>query len=68
MGLAAAGYGSLTVGGAGDAAVFKKHETTVRFGDREDLTDGRELRTGAVLYEPVLTVKSGMIVYRNILH
>ena len=62
------GEGMLTVGGVGDVAVFRRHEREVRFGDRAERTPGQETRTGRVVYEPVVTVKSGMIVYRNILY
>ena len=60
------GEGTLSIGGTGDVAVFKKHEKEVVFGDRTNLSPEQETLTGHVLYEPVLTVKSGMIVYRNI--
>ena len=62
------GEGSLTVGGAADIAVFRRHVREVTFGDRPLLTPGQETLTGHVVYEPVVTVKSGMIVYRNILY
>ena len=62
------GEGELRPGGAADIAVFRRHEREVTFGDRPAFTPGQETLTGHVVYEPVVTVKSGMIVYRNILY
>ena len=62
------GEGTLTVGGTADVAVFKKHEKEVVFGDREDGDPDQRTITGHVIYEPVVTVKSGSIVYRNIMY
>lgn len=62
------GQGSLTVGGKADVAVFKKHEREVAFGDRPNLDPNQATLIGHTVYEPVLTVKSGMVVYRNILY
>ena len=62
------GEGTLTVGGATDVAVFKKHEKEVVFGDRENGDPDQHTITGRIVYEPVVTVKNGIIVYRNILY
>ena len=61
------GQGTIVVGGKADLAVFRRHETEMLFGDRPNLDKKQETRKGSVLYEPVMTVKSGMVVYRNIL-
>ena len=62
------GEGTITPGGTADIAVFRRHEREAVFGDRPVLSPEQETRTGRVIYEPVVTVKSGMIVYRNILY
>ena len=62
------GEGTIAVGGAADIAVFRRHEREVLFGDRPLLTPEQKTLTGHTVYEPVVTVKSGMIVYRNILY
>ena len=62
------GEGTLSAGGVGDVAVFKKHEKEIVFGDRPNGDPGQRTLAGTVVYEPVVTVKSGMIVYRNILY
>lgn len=67
MGLAD-GRGTLTVGGTADVAVFRRHEKEVVFGDRPNMDPDQVLFTGHAVYEPVVTVKSGMVVYRNILY
>ena len=62
------GYGTLTVGGVGDVAVFRPHKREVIFGDRPNLSQDQATFVGNTVYEPVVTVKSGMVVYRNILY
>ena len=62
------GYGSLTIGGVADVAVFRRHEREVTFGDRVNMSPDQVLRTGHTVYEPIVTVKSGMVVYRNIMY
>ena len=62
------GFGTLTVGGVADVAVFRRHKRDVVFGDRANLSRDQATFVGSVLYEPVVTVKSGMVVYRNILY
>ena len=61
------GEGTLTVGKTGDAAVFRRHEREVLFGDRPNGDPDQRTWRGQAVYEPVLTVKRGMVVYRNIL-
>lgn len=61
------GEGTLRVGGTADIAVFRRHEGKVLFADRPDLDPVQETLTGGAVYEPVLTVKRGMVVYRNLL-
>ncbi len=61
------GQGTISIGGKADLAVFRRHEKEVIFGDRPVLDPEQRTHTGHVVYEPVLTVKSGMVVYRNIL-
>ena len=61
------GEGTLRVGGAADIAVFRRHERAVCFGDRPIGAPGQKTFAGGAVYEPVLTVKNGMVVYRNLL-
>ena len=60
------GEGTLTVGKTADAAVFRRHEREVRFGDRPNGDPDQRTWKGRAVYEPVVTVKRGMVVYRNI--
>ena len=62
------GEGTLRVGGTADAAVFRKHEREVLFADRPEGTPGQKTLIGHTVYEPVVTVKRGRIVCRNILY
>ena len=56
--------GSLTVGYPADIAVFRKEERNIIFGDRAD--SSAQLREGEYIYRPLMTVKNGEIVYRDI--
>ncbi|MBQ7544726.1 MAG: amidohydrolase family protein [Synergistaceae bacterium] len=56
--------GTLSVGKAADIAVFRREERAVTFGDRADNTAA--LREGKFIYRPMLTVKNGETVYRDI--
>ena len=56
--------GSLSAGKAADIAVFRKEERAVTFGDRADNTAA--LREGKFVYRPVLTVKNGETVFRDV--
>lgn len=57
--------GSLEAGKAGDIAVFRPVECENVFGDRPYGNPDQQLRTGHLIYEAVLTVKNGEMVYRN---
>lgn len=58
--------GSLKEGKQADIAVFRPFEGKNIFGDRPDSSKEQQVREGNLLYEPVLTVKNGEMVYRNI--
>lgn len=58
--------GSLREGKQADIAVFRPCEKKNVFGDRPDSSKEQEVREGNLVYEPVLTVKNGEMVYRNI--
>ena len=60
------GAGTLSPGASADVAVFRIVETDVTFGDRIYGTCGQNLRHGKFVCEPVLTIKDGLLVYRNI--
>ncbi|MDN0032707.1 amidohydrolase family protein [Oscillibacter valericigenes] len=59
--------GSLTVGHAADIAIFKPVSQENAFGDRPDGVTGQCLHVGSMLYQPMLTVKNGEMVYRSLL-
>lgn len=59
--------GSLTVGHSADIAVFQPMKRDAVFGDRPDGVSGQCLHLGDTLYQPVLTVKDGDMVYRDLL-
>ncbi len=61
------GQGTMVEGGVAVLAVFRRHETEAVFGDRPNGNPEQAIRRGHVVYEPVMTVKDGMVVYRNIL-
>lgn len=56
--------GTLSVGKVADIAVFRKEEKAVTFGDRPDKSG--QLRQGTYIYRPMLTVKNGEAVFRDI--
>ena len=58
--------GSLTVGHAADVAVFRPVERENVFGDRPYGDMAQALYTGNVVYQPVLTLKDGEMVYRDV--
>ena len=60
------GEGTLTVGKTADAAVFRRREGEVLFGDRPNGDPDQHTWKGNIIYEPVVTVKGGQVVYRNI--
>lgn len=59
--------GSLTVGHKADVAIFKKIEHENEFGDRPYYNPERALRKGNILYKPMLTIKDGQMVFRDML-
>lgn len=59
--------GSLAVGKQADIAVFRPWEARNVFGDRPFVDGTGEEREGERLYVPMLTVKKGEMVYRNLL-
>ena len=56
--------GSLTVNSPADIAIFRREERRVIFGDRADKS--AQIREGKFIYRPILTVKNGEIVFRDI--
>lgn len=58
--------GSLTEGHAADIAVFRPVEKKNVFGDRPYGSNIQELHTGKQVFQPVLTVKDGEMVYRDV--
>lgn len=60
------GAGTLSAGAVADCAVFRPVEGPVTFGDRPYGNPAQQLRAGSTVYEPVLTVKSGLMVYRSV--
>lgn len=58
--------GSLTKNFPADIAVFKKEECSVQFGDRPYSDNTGKIRSGNFVYRPLLTVKTGDIVFRDI--
>ena len=59
--------GCLTPGAWGDVAVFKRAETEAEFGDRPYTDPACQLRRGTERFRPMLTVKNGEAVFRDIL-
>lgn len=59
--------GSLTVGHGADIAVFLPVHRENTFGDRPNGAADQVLSTGRTVYKPVLTVKNGEMVYRDML-
>ena len=58
--------GSLAAGRAADIAVFRPIQTENVFGDRPYGVADQILERGDVLYKPMLTVKNGEMVYRDL--
>ncbi len=65
MGMADA-IGSLTVGHRADVAVFRPARRENVFGDRPYGNKDQKLIRGNTVYQPVLTLKDGDMVYRDI--
>ena len=59
--------GSLGVGRAADIAVFLPVHKENTFGDRPNGSADQSLSIGSTVYKPVLTVKNGEMVYRDML-
>lgn len=58
--------GSLTIGHAADVAVFRPFHRENVFGDRPYGNAAQELHTGSTVFQPVLTLKNGDMVYRDV--
>lgn len=58
--------GSLTVGHPADVAVLRPVEQENVFGDRPYGDPDQHLMTGHKVYQPVLTLKAGAMVYRDV--
>ncbi len=58
--------GSLTAGHAADVAVFRPLHRENIFGDRPYGNENQKHIIGETVYEPVLTLKDGDIVYRSV--
>lgn len=65
MGMAGAA-GSLTVGHTADVAVFRPLSRENVFGDRPYGNEAQKRMVGETVYEPVLTLKDGDMVYRSV--
>ncbi len=59
--------GSLSKGSCGDVAIFKSIETANEFGDRPYYEAKKALRMGVRIFKPMLTIKKGKLVYRDML-
>lgn len=59
--------GTLTPGTYGDVAIFKEIECNNVFGDRPFYEPVKALRDGHKLYKPMMTIKKGKIVFRDML-
>ena len=58
--------GTLSVGSAADVAIFRREEFAVQFGDRPYSDETAQLRFGEYIYRPLITVKNGEVVFRDI--
>ncbi|MBQ7220030.1 MAG: amidohydrolase family protein [Synergistaceae bacterium] len=58
--------GSLTLGHPADISVFRKEECVTQFGDRPYSDPSVSLRFGEYIYRPMMTVKNGEVVFRDI--
>ena len=58
--------GSLTEGHAADVAVFRPLHRENIFGDRPYGNEAQKHMIGETVYEPVLTLKDGDMVYRSV--
>ena len=58
--------GTLSVGSVADVAIFRREEFAVQFGDRPYSDETASLRYGEYIYRPLMTVKNGEVVFRDI--
>ena len=58
--------GSLTAGHSADVAVFRPLHRENVFGDRPYGNEDQQRMLGEAVYEPVLTLKDGDMVYRSV--
>ena len=58
--------GSLTIGHPADIAVFRREEYITQFGDRLYSDPSVSLKFGEHIYRPMMTVKKGEVVFRDI--
>lgn len=58
--------GSLTQGYPADVAIFRREEHTAIFGDRPFTDNTARFHEGRIVYRPVMTIKNGEIVFRDI--
>jgi len=59
--------GGLKISHYADIAILKKINKEIEFGDRPYYDKERNLRKGTFVYSPMMTIKKGEIVYRNML-
>ena len=59
--------GVIKVGYLADIAIIKKEFTDVEFGDKPYKYEDKNLKKGNFVYNSMMTIKNGEIVYRNIL-
>lgn len=57
--------GTLTQGGQADITVIRQENRYNEFGDRPNYDENRSIRKGSFIYHPVMTIKNGEIVYRD---
>ncbi len=60
------GAGTLSIGANADISVFRPVFQSNVFGDRPYGNQFQEVHTGRLVYESVLTVKKGLMVYRSV--
>lgn len=59
--------GGLKIGHYADIAIFKKMMTNIEYGDRPYYEPEMKTRNGNFVYNPMMTIKKGEIVYRSML-
>ena len=58
--------GSLTIGHPADIAIFRRENLEINFGDRPYFDSSAKIKKGSFVYRPILTIKNGEIVFRDI--